>query len=79
MTLTKVKPRHPTPAHKQRVGLHHRHSHLYLEAYWPYLPIMLISVFRILVRIAGLSQRTKSVLGLCHRYEQPRLAHGTNS
>lgn len=42
MTLTKTKPKRPSPDHRKRHGRHHRHSHEYVKTYWPYLPMVTI-------------------------------------
>lgn len=78
MTLTKVKPRRPTTTHRQRLGLHHRHSHMYLKTYWPYLPIMVVTFFGFGTN-NWISQQHKTVLGYATDMSIQSLLDDTNT
>jgi uncharacterized protein YkwD len=78
MTLTKIKQRRPPSAHKRRLGQHHRHSNMYLKAYWPYLPIVFVVVCGLAVN-SLLSQQHKSVLGYATDMSIQSLLDDTNA
>ena len=78
MTLSKVKPRRPPVAHKQRRGQHHRQSHLYLKTYWPYLPIMVVMILGIAAN-NWISQLHKNVLGYATDMSIQELLDDTNA
>lgn len=77
MTLTKVKPRRPSAEHRKRSGHHHRHSHDYLKAYWPYLPLVLILSASFLVNNL-LGHVNRDVLGYATDMSIQSLADDTN-
>jgi len=62
MTLTKPKPARAPVNHHKRQGQHHRHSHHYIKAYWPYLPVLLVVGLGMFVN-SWISRAHHSVLG----------------
>src|SRR5690242_18994647 len=78
MTLTKSKPKQPTKDSRRRTGRHHRHSHDYLKAYWPYLPIVSILVFGFVAN-NWLSHLHRDVLGYATDMSVQTLLDDTNT
>ncbi len=77
MTLTKVKPRRPTAEHRKRSGQHHRHSHDYLKAYWPYLPVLTILTAGFVIS-GWLGHVHRDVLGYATDMSTSSLLNDTN-
>jgi len=78
MTLTKEKPRRPTVAHRKRYGYHHRHSHHYVQTYWPYLPIVGVLAIGLLAN-NWLGHVHRDVLGYATDISIQELLDGTNA
>ena len=78
MTLTKSKPKQPTRDSRRRTGHHHRHSHDYLKAYWPYLPIVSILLFGFVAN-NWLSHIHRDVLGYATDMSVQTLLDDTNT
>jgi hypothetical protein len=78
MTLTKEKPKRPTTVHRKRYGNHHRHSHHYVQTYWPYLPIAGVLVVGLLAN-SWLGRVHQSVLGYATDMSIQELLDGTNA
>lgn len=78
MTLTKQKPRRPSTEHRKRYGHHHRHSHHYVQTYWPYLPIVGILVIGLCAN-SWLGRAHQSVLGYATDISIQELLNGTNT
>jgi hypothetical protein len=88
MVLVAQKKKRPTSTHdKRRRGDHHKHSHDYRKAYWPYLPMALIVGLGIVVNTFWgtiqqnvLSYATNmTVSGLLQGTNQERIAGGLGS
>jgi hypothetical protein len=87
MVLVAPKKRTVSAHSKRRRGEHHRHSHDYKQAYWPYLPIglivglgMLVNSFWGVVQHQVLSYATNtSVSGLLQETNNQRVAGGLGS
>lgn len=77
MTLTKVKSRRPSSDTRKRHGKHHRHSHDYLKAYWPYLPMLSILMFGFAAN-TWLSHLHRDVLGYATDMSVQSLFDDTN-
>ncbi len=77
MTLIKEKPKRPTVTHRKRVGSHHRHSHMYLKTYWPYLPVISILLLGFVAN-SWLGQLHRSVLGYATDMSAQSLLDDTN-
>lgn len=77
MTLTKTKPKRPSQDHRKRLGRHHRHTHDYVKAYWPYLPIVAILAVGLLTS-GWLGRANKSVLGYATDMSVASLLSDTN-
>src|SRR5690348_7981084 len=78
MTLTKAKPQRPSVEHRKRFGHHHRHSHHYVQTYWPYLPIVGVLVIGLLAN-TWLGRVHQSVLGYATDMSIQELLNGTNA
>lgn len=78
MTLTKQKPRRPTRTEQQRAGRHHRVNHHYLKPYWPYLPIVAISILGFSIN-NWLANMHRSVLGYATDVSSSVLLQDTNT
>ncbi len=78
MTLAKTKPRRPTASYRKRTGKHHKKSHDYVKAYWPYLPIVAILMFG-MVASSWLSAAQRDVLGYASEMSVQNLLNETNS
>lgn len=74
MTLV-TKPKRNTRHHKKRGGKHHRHSDHYLKTYWPYIPMLLVVGFGLLVNSLW-SQA--GVLGADSNFTSAALLSSTN-
>lgn len=77
MTLTKTKPKRPTTHSKKRTGQHHKQTHNYAKAYWPYLPILAILIFGMFIN-TWLGHMHRSVLGYATDMSTQSLLDGTN-
>jgi uncharacterized protein YkwD len=64
-----------TPSTKKRSGKHHRHSKVYLKAYWPYLPMLLIVGIGIAINSLW---SAGSVLGSSSNFSSNALLSQTN-
>lgn len=78
MTLTKQKPRRPTPNHRKRTGQHHKQGQHYIKAYWPYLPMMGILVLGILAN-SWFARVNHKVLGYSTDISIQSLLNATNA
>lgn len=77
MTLTKTKPKRPSPDHRKRHGRHHRHSHEYVKTYWPYLPMVTIFAAG-LIASSWVGSIHKNVLGYATDMSAASLLADTN-
>lgn len=78
MTLTKTKPRKASPAHRKRTAAHHQHSHRYKQTYWPYLPIVAIMLFGLVLN-SWIGSAGRNVLGYATNMSVAGLHSGTNA
>lgn len=80
MVLVTKKQRTPPIHHQKRHGQHHKHTKPYEKTYWPYLPLLSIIGFSILVNLAwvGLSSPKSQVLGASVGITQDALLLDTN-
>jgi uncharacterized protein YkwD len=79
MTLTKRPVRRPKPAAiKRRAGQHHKQTKHYSKAYWPYLPIVAIVSFGLVLNV-WMSQWHRTTLGYATDMSVQALLDGTNN
>lgn len=78
MTLTKTKPRRASSAHKKRTSAHHSHSHRYKQTYWPYLPIVAIMMFGLVLN-TWIGANGRNVLGYATDMSAYGLLSSTNT
>lgn len=78
MTLTKTKPKRPTTHSKKRTGKHHNQTHSYAKTYWPYLPILAVLVFGMVMN-TWLGHMHRSLLGYATDMSAGSLLDGTNA
>jgi uncharacterized protein YkwD len=78
MTLAKTKPRRTSTSHRKRTGKHHKKSHDYVKAYWPYLPIVAILMFG-LVASSWISGTQRDILGYASEMSVQNLLNETNN
>ncbi len=78
MTVAKKTGRKPRTTHKKRVGAHHRQGHSYVKAYWPYLPMLAVVSFGLVLH-SWLGGLNKSVLGYATEMNSSSLLSGTNN
>ena len=73
--VTKSKNKSPL-AHKKRSGQHHRKSKHYVQAYWPYIPMLMIVGLGLLVNIIWSNH---GVLGINSDFSDSSLLASTNA
>jgi hypothetical protein len=78
MTVAKKTSRKPRTTHKKRVGAHHRHGHSYVKPYWPYLPMIAIVSFGLVLH-SWLGGLNRDVLGYATEMNSSSLLAGTNN
>ncbi len=78
MTVAKTISRKPKSHTKKRVGAHHRHGHSYAKAYWPYLPMIAVISFGLVLN-SWLGSLNKDVLGYASEMGSSSLLSGTNN
>lgn len=79
MVLVTHKPKRTTPSHHlKRTGQHHKPSKHYSKTYWPYLPLLLITVLGIAFS-SWWSNAQRTVLGYATDMSVTALLDGTNA
>lgn len=78
MTLTKTRPKQAPISHRKRSGQHHKQSHGYIKAYWPYLPILAILSFGMFAN-SLFSASNHNVMGYATEMSVQNLLNETNS
>lgn len=76
MPVAKQKKLHPTQV--KRHGLHHKQGHHYVKIYWPYLPLLAISVLGSALLYIGSHHERPSVLAYATEMSTTSLLNATN-
>jgi hypothetical protein len=76
MAFKPTRTKRPAPHHRKRTGSHHRQNDKYLRHYWPYIPMLLVVGFGLVLN--SLWSGTGGVLGAQSNLTASALAAATN-